>query len=1373
MFGLTMSQCNDDELQMQRKYKQRQQQLFQSYKHCKRRRKNRSTTSLSRSITLRPIMWSLGQRCCSYEDCTQSTIGLKRPQVYWWMWLCRCQQFPLLVLALVMVMTCFPATFKLSEAAAVADSSTSIGEPLMKSYRSISTLSAVPNPSLASSSESFSPKQQRQLQQQQLFSLLKLDNISKSGFMAEPESSVPNKHFDAADLRHRNGGNVNHHSGEENGNESEFLTLKRSAATLLETTGYVSDDGQQYEKVGRVLAAAAVANAPNVQQSPIANNNVDCPKECKCLNDYFDCGKKHLDRIPTLPNYVQVIDLLGNKLNDTSVLQIRNLPDLNKLVLKRNQLETMPVFVGLTSLKQLSLAHNRIQRISSESLAALPKLKSLDLSKNYLHAIESDYFPSPNRLLHLILNGNEISSIGENAFENLSNLQDIELNNNHLTTLPGGVFKSMGKLRKLSLNNNQLEINWSTFRGLTSLQKLFLKSNNIRILQDGVFHVMQSIETIELDHNGISSLSRQGLFNLTKLRHLSLSNNSISRIEVDTWEFTQSLMSLDLSYNNISEFKPQHLECLQRLKYLNLAHNKIQYLMENTFDCVKNLEDLNLRRNKLSWIIEDPGAGPPFKSLRKLKKLDLYGNNLKQINSKSLSGLSSLESLNLGGNALASIQMAAFDHLTHLQKLTFKSLNFICDCEIVGFKRWLTKHLQATAQQTTAPSSQAVCGYPEHLLDRELLSLQQNELICGETPKPKISHEPSNQLAVKGANITMECRATSPRAASFSATDELKIKWRHDNRNVKEKDRSLSIVSPSLGTASYATTDTQIYNDPSNNHTTIIGYLRLFNVTYELAGKYQCVVSNAFGTTYSQKFKISIGIHPSFLQIPSNLTIDSGDTARLVCSATGDPTPVIALQKFGASDFPAATERRLQVLREENAFVITNAKTTDSGIYTCTAESPAGEIKVNATLSVNDKPQPYIPTITKEIAVGKSSVLECLSEFAFELNQPHREWYKDNKPFHITPTFDSDRFYFTAEKELLIIVNTQSADSGHYRCEITDNSKTYTMQMDLIVVKEYFSQRIIIIGVVLVTLTCIVVGSLVVWIILFYQKRKLCASAGQRNGPGSGSRVAAAQDSILDQTQMTTLNRTYIRSNRDPCQQRPRSLAALELNSGRYQCDDDINQSMVEQRSCLIVSTTPNYANQLLMQRGIRDGRNGQKILRDDEEDLTLEYLGLNTSHDTDAQQDHLSSKDSGTGSDAANKRSLEDFSVTIMSAHASTPTTSGSVLKSKPKTSPTKTAAEDENEIFKADTNAIDQHEDGDDIIASPMLGLSLYAIEANNTTFNNNRSPSHNKEFIRTPSMQSISDNMNTSVPPTENCLEPLTSSTQRHTNTHMVDI
>lgn len=87
--------------------------------------------------------------------------------------------------------------------------------------------------------------------------------------------------------------------------------------------------------------------------------------------------------------------------------------------------------------------------------------------------------------------------------------------------------------------------------------------------------------------------------------------------------------------------------------------------------------------------------------------------------------------------------------------------------------------------------------------------------------------------------------------------------------------------------------------------------------------------------------------------MPSDVIVDSGETVRLLCSAIGDPQPEIALQKFGSGDFPAAIERRLQVIREENAFLITNAKPSDSGIYTCTADSPAGEIKVNASLLVN------------------------------------------------------------------------------------------------------------------------------------------------------------------------------------------------------------------------------------------------------------------------------------------------------------------------------------------------------------------------------------------------------------------------------------
>ncbi|XP_075168421.1 leucine-rich repeats and immunoglobulin-like domains protein lambik [Haematobia irritans] len=1333
MRNQSTSPCNDEAVQMKIKYKQRQL-LLQSYKHCRRRRRTIRELEDEPSWMFKNRDNLYVERFKNHFNVLESSLAL-----IWSIFLRYLEKLPLFVVILGTCLMCSPTIYKPVEATVVTKSlnilSTSQDNQNIAHIASETFQQPIESTDVFSSTPPTTSKQQRQLQQQQLFALLKFDGMSRLG----PSQSPLNKYKKTESEQYKNF--VDDHGNRNGGDDVKVVRdslnfTVNQAASFLETTGYVSDDGQQYEKAEKSLAAGA--DGSNGLPTQGASSNVNCPKECKCLNDYFDCGKKHLDRVPSLPNYVQVIDFIGNKLNDTTVLQIRNLPELSKLILKRNQLETMPAFSGLSSLKHLSLAHNRIQRISSEAMAALPKLKSLDLSKNYLHTIDSTYFPTSNRLAHLILNGNEISSIEEGAFENLSELLDLELNSNRLSSLPADVFKSLNKLRKLSLNSNQLEIIWSTFRGLTSLQKLFLKSNNIRSLQDGVFHVMRSIETIELDHNYINSLSRQGLFNLTKLHHLSLSNNSISRIELDTWEFTQSLISLDLSHNNISEFKPQHLDCLQRLKHLNLGHNKIQYLLENTFDCVKNLEDLNLRRNKLSWIIEDPGAAPPFKSLRKLKKLDLYGNNLKQINSKSLSGLSNLESLNLGGNSLASIQSGAFDAMTRLQKLTFKSLNFICDCEILGFKHWLIQYLQTTGQRPSSMSSQVVCGYPEHLLDRELLSLQQNELTCAETPKPKLTHEPSNQLAVKGANITMECRAISPRAASFAATDELKIKWRHDNHNVKENDRNALIVAPN---AVYTTTETQVYNDPSNNQTSIIGYLRLYNVSYEMAGKYQCVVSNAFGTTYSQKFKISIGIRPTFLQVPSNLTIDTGDTARLVCSATGDPTPEIALQKFGASDFPAATERRLQVLREENAFVILNAKPIDSGIYMCTAESPAGEIRVNASLVVNDNPQPDIPSVKKEIVVGKSSVLECLNDITSELNQPHREWYKDNKPFHITPTLDSDRYYFTSEKELLVIVNSQSIDSGHYRCEITDNSKTYTMQMELIVVKEDFSQHIIIIGVVLVTVACIVVGSLIVWVILFCQKKKLyMGSSGQRNG---GARVAAVHDSnplaasrisTLDQTQMTTLSRTYLRSPREQYNNsRPRSLAALELSAGRYQAGEDEHQPLTEQRSCLIVTTTPNY-QQLLMQRNAHD----RNVLSDDGEHITLEFLRMNTSQDTDHQQDHLSSKDSGTGSDAANKRSLEDFSITLV-PNASTPTTSSALKCLHGRASLAKPDTDDDDATPELDTPTPTNHDDNEDIITSPVLGVSLYSLD-NNALLQNNNDALSRKEHVSTNTMSHI---------------------------------
>lgn len=45
----------------------------------------------------------------------------------------------------------------------------------------------------------------------------------------------------------------------------------------------------------------------------------------------------------------------------------------------------------------------------------------------------------------------------------------------------------------------------------------------------------------------------------------------------------------------------------------------------------------------------------------------------------------------------------------------------------------------------------------------------------------------------------------------------------------------------------------------------------------------------------------------------------------------------------------------MHVMPADDAFFIINAKTSDMGVYTCTAQNPAGVIKANVTLTVHGK----------------------------------------------------------------------------------------------------------------------------------------------------------------------------------------------------------------------------------------------------------------------------------------------------------------------------------------------------------------------------------------------------------------------------------
>lgn len=82
--------------------------------------------------------------------------------------------------------------------------------------------------------------------------------------------------------------------------------------------------------------------------------------------------------------------------------------------------------------------------------------------------------------------------------------------------------------------------------------------------------------------------------------------------------------------------------------------------------------------------------------------------------------------------------------------------------------------------------------------------------------------------------MTLICRATS------TADAPLHFMWKHDN---------VELDYTNLQTSKRSTED---------GATEAISSLHLINVTYADAGKYQCMVTNTYGTTYSSKAKLSV-----------------------------------------------------------------------------------------------------------------------------------------------------------------------------------------------------------------------------------------------------------------------------------------------------------------------------------------------------------------------------------------------------------------------------------------------------------------------------------------------------------------------------------
>ncbi|XP_030000544.1 matrix-remodeling-associated protein 5 [Sphaeramia orbicularis] len=168
------------------------------------------------------------------------------------------------------------------------------------------------------------------------------------------------------------------------------------------------------------------------------------------------------------------------------------------------------------------------------------------------------------------------------------------------------------------------------------------------------------------------------------------------------------------------------------------------------------------------------------------------------------------------------------------------------------------------------------------------------------------------------------------------------------------------------------------------NHRYIIfgnGTLILQQMGKKDEGDYTCYAKNKLG---KDERKVSVKVGPNAPQITSKsqllVTVKLGDSARLSCQATGEPTPRIMWISPRNNAIPVLSDR-FQIM-DNGTLVIKKITLTDEGKYVCVAQNSAGDDVKNMKLEVESQ-EPFINGIkgkstTKVVAVSyQTALLDC------------------------------------------------------------------------------------------------------------------------------------------------------------------------------------------------------------------------------------------------------------------------------------------------------------------------------------------------------------------------------------------------------------
>lgn len=391
------------------------------------------------------------------------------------------------------------------------------------------------------------------------------------------------------------------------------------------------------------------------------------------------------------------------------------LNNLTLLSLKSNNLSSIPHQLP-TSLKELYLYNNNIQKVTEEDFRNLTNLEILDISGNCPRCYNAPFpcNPCPN---------NSPLEISATAFRTLTKLKTLRLHSNSLAQVPVEWFSCTPELRVLDLSSNflagelgvtdfprllgkleelDLSFNYelqrypqtlrlsSSFSHLKSLKVLRLKGFVFQQLQPesiAALKPLPNLEVVDLGTNFIKMANFSMLMELKSFKIISLSDNKISSPSdgKDAVGFSAgregsmywSPMSAAIQYQS-NEVREIHYfrydEYARSCKYKDKELGVVMSLVKQ--ECSQFGKTLDVSRNNIFFLHSR------FLNLRELRCLNLSGNAMSQsLNGSEFTYLTNLQYLDFSSNRLDLLYSSAFQELENLVVLDISYNNHYFESE--------------------------------------------------------------------------------------------------------------------------------------------------------------------------------------------------------------------------------------------------------------------------------------------------------------------------------------------------------------------------------------------------------------------------------------------------------------------------------------------------------------------------------------------------------------------------------------------------------------------------------------------------------------------------------------------------------------------